>query len=125
MINPCLTTSGASVSFSLSPVDMTYTVGNSAATQSPTANDSVSTRLSITKFCGNYVWSLVETISGLSINPTTGLITVSTINLANVGTYTATIQVGLSSYPDVAKASVGITIRMLNPCLTATISFST
>ena len=104
MLHPCLATSGASVFFSLSPVDMTYTVGNSAATQSPAANDSASTRLSITKFCGNYVWSFVETISGLSIDTATGLITISTIDLANVGTHTATVQVGLISYTDVAKA---------------------
>ena len=103
MIDPCLTTSGASVSFSLSPVDMTYTVGNSAATQSPAANDSVSTRLSKTKFCGNYEWSIVETISGLSINSATGLITVSSNSLAAVGVKKATVQVGLSSYTDVAK----------------------
>ena len=82
---------------------MSYTVGNAGATQNPAATNSVSTAQSNPSYCGTYVWSIVETISGVSIDSATGLITVSSNSLAAVGVKTATIQVGLSSYTDVAK----------------------
>ena len=83
---------------------MSYTVGNAGATQNPAATNSVSTAQSNPSYCGTYLWSIVESISGVSINSANGIITVSTIDLANVGPHTATVQVGLSSYTGAAKA---------------------
>ena len=116
----------ATLSYTTSPANINYTVGASAATGvTPVASDTVSVDRSTANFCGAYTFSIDETITGVSINASTGVITVSSTSLAAVGTHSATVKVGLSDYASVAKASASITITIIDPCLTATLSWST
>jgi hypothetical protein len=101
-------------------------------TQTATATNSVSVTQSIPSFCGGYQYSIssapilpATTLSAteLTIDATTGLISLYTANSAAEGTHTATVTVNLVNYPSITLVTTTFQITiMVDPCLTTSIS---
>jgi len=77
------------------------------------------------EYCGNRVYSISSvknsaavalTATELTIDSSTGLISLYTSNSATVGTHAATVSVSLNNYASVASCSVTFTIT-INPCI--------
>jgi hypothetical protein len=58
-----------------------------------------------------------------AVNP--GVISVQTNSLANVGTFSATLDVKLTNYSSVTHFKASIAITIIDPCLTTTLSLPT
>jgi hypothetical protein len=86
---------------------MTHTVTQVAATQTYTAaTDSISTASGLVDVCGPFVYTIDEGYPFVSIDPTTGVITVVSTNMAEISLYTGTFSASLLNYPLVPPASI-------------------
>jgi hypothetical protein len=120
--DPCPTTSISMTA----PAAMTNGVTLPAASLTPTApTNTVATQAAVTTFCGAYTYSLSGTYPYLTINSSTGLLTLSDTNMANIGTHTVTLLVGLASYTSVPQASVTFTVTLTDPCTTTVLTMPT
>ena len=81
-------------------------------TQTATATNSVSDSQINPSFCGGYQYSISSTPTApatalsaidLTIDATTGLISLYTANSAAVGTHTATVTTKLANYPSITQ----------------------
>jgi hypothetical protein len=95
-------------------------------TKTATATNSVSISQSNPGFCGSYQYSIssaptapaATTLSTteLTIDATTGLISLHTANSATVGTHTATVTVILVNYPSLTQVTTTLQIS-IQACL--------
>lgn len=60
----------------------------------------------------------------MTLNSATGVLSVSTNNMAHIGPYTVTIKAGLVSYGAVPLAEVSITVNIVDPCPTTVLSMA-
>jgi hypothetical protein len=118
--DPCPTT----VISMTSPVAMTNTILAIGVTQTaPNPTNSVSLWVNAA-FCGAYTFALSGTYPYLTINSSTGLLTLASSSLADVGPHTVTLLVTLTSYPTVTAASVTFTATLNDPCPTTSIAMT-
>ena len=108
--------------------NMSATITQAAATQQfGLATDSYSTSKGIPNSCGPFEYSIVEAYSFVSISTASnpGTISVQSNLMADINTYTATFQVKLTNYPEVAPVQVAFQIQLVDPCLTTVLALPT
>jgi hypothetical protein len=104
---------------------MTGTVYGTAVTQTfVLATDSLSTSTAITNLCGSFSYTITPT-GFLTVNGSTGVITLSSTNMAQIGTYSATLTAKLASYTAVVGATKSFSVTLVDPCLTTTLTLPT
>jgi hypothetical protein len=84
------------------------------------ATDSESTTSGIAGKCGAIEYSIVEAYSFLTV--TAGNISLVSNSMAQINSYTATLQAKLTSYSGVSAAKVTFSVTLTNPCLTTTLA---
>ena len=62
-----------------------------------------------------------KSLSVLSLDSTSRLLTISSQNSNQIGTYTVTIKAQITCYPSIFASTV-FTIQVLDPCLTTTLN---
>ena len=107
---------------------MDYVVAASTTTQSFDAvTNSKSVLTEIPDLCGpieyrivqNFPWVIVSFVNGI------GALSVQTTSLAHVGEHLVTFEAKLTNYEEVTPLSATFSVRIINPCITTTLSLPT
>jgi hypothetical protein len=114
--------SGATISFGSQTIaDMTSIVLRIGDTQNfEFATYTTTPEYSIANICGGLSYS-VNPSSILSVNGSTGVITLSSSNMLEIGVYSVTLSATLTDHPDAVAATKTFTATLVDPCLTTNI----
>jgi len=107
------------------PAAMTNGVTLPAVTQTvPVPTDSLSTSTALPNVCGTFTYSLSGSYPFISVDPTTGLISLISTNMMEISSYTITLVTSLTSYPSVTTSTT-FSVTLTDPCVSTLIYLPT
>ena len=105
---------------------MSSTVTQTSTTQTFIApTDSLSTSTANAGLCGSFTYIIIQGYSFLTINSSTLMLNLSSSNMSDIGTYSATLSASLTNYPSVPTVMLNFSVMLVDPCLTTVLNLPT